>query len=310
MPGSASTQSNAPQLELLTTPDWEDYELLDSGNGKKLERYGPYTFERPEHQAVWRPALTEEAWRRADAVFEPGGGESGGDWRFKRRLRSPWQMGYKGLKFLAHTSGSRHMGVFPEQAAHWDWMEALIKESLARQPERPINALNLFGYTGVATLAAARAGCRVTHVDASKKAIGQARHNQALSGLEQRPIRWLVDDAFKFVQREVRRGNRYEGIILDPPKFGRGPQGQVWEFFESLPHLLDGCRQLLDQPALFVVITAYAIRASALSVYYALDEMLAGRPGRLSAGELALVERSGGRLLSTAIYARWSALPQ
>lgn len=307
MPSPDAKQTTVPQLELLPNLDWENYELLDSGNGKKLERYGPYTFERPEHQAVWRPALPEKAWRTADAVYEPSGGESGGDWRFKRRLNTPWQMNYKGLKFLAHTSGSRHMGVFPEQAVHWDWMEALIKQALVREPERPLNVLNLFGYTGLATLAAARAGCRLTHVDASKKAIAQARRNQALSRLEERPIRWLVDDAFKFAQREVRRGNRYHGIILDPPKFGRGPKGQIWELFESLPHLLDGCRQLLDQRTLFVVITAYAIRASALTVYYALDEMLAGREGRLCAGELALVESSASRLLSTAIYARWAA---
>jgi len=309
MPDSESKQASAPQLELLPALDWEDYELLDSGNGKKLERYGPYTFERPEHPAVWRPALPEKAWRAADAVFEPSGGESGGDWRFNRRLDSTWQMRYKGLTFLAHASGSRHMGVFPEQAAHWDWMESLIKEALAREPDKPLNVLNLFGYTGLATLVSARAGGHLTHVDASKKAISQARRNQSLSGLDERPIRWLVDDAFKFVQREIRRGNRYEAIILDPPKFGRGPKGQVWELFESLPHLLDGCRELLSERALFVVITAYAIRASALTVYYALDEMLSERGGSLSAGELALVERSAGRLLSTAIYARWSAHP-
>jgi 23S rRNA (cytosine1962-C5)-methyltransferase len=307
MLGSDSLQAHAPQLELLRSPDWEDYELLDSGNGKKLERYGPYTFERPEHQAVWRPALPEKVWRAADAVFEPSGGESGGDWRFNRRLDSSWQMSYKGLRFLAHASGSRHMGVFPEQAAHWDWIETVIKQAVEREPDQTINVLNLFGYTGLATLAAARAGGHLTHVDASKKAIVQARRNQSLSSLEERPIRWLVDDAFKFVQREVRRGNRYEAILLDPPKFGRGPKGQVWELFESLPHLLDGCRELLSERALFVVITAYAIRASALTVYYALDELLRGREGFLSAGELALVERSAGRLLSTAIYARWSA---
>jgi 23S rRNA (cytosine1962-C5)-methyltransferase len=309
MSGQAPLQANIPQLDLLSTPDWEDYELLDSGNGKKLERYGPYTFERPEHQAVWRPALLEKEWRAADAVFEPGGGESGGDWRFNRRMDSSWQMNYKGLRFQAYTSGSRHMGVFPEQAAHWDWIETTIKRAMERAPEQPINVLNLFGYTGLATLAAARTGAYLTHVDASKKAIGQARRNQAISGLEDRPIRWLVDDAFKFVQREIRRGNRYEAILLDPPKFGRGPKGQVWELFESLSSLLAGCRELLSEQALFVVITAYAIRASALTVYYALDEMLEGRDGHIDAGELVLIERSAGRLLSTAIYARWSARP-
>jgi len=287
---------------LLTSPDWEDYELLDSGDGKKLERYGPYTFVRPEPQALWRPALPRENWRAADAVFQPGGGESGGQWQFNRPLKSPWIVGYKGLRFQAHASGSRHMGLFPEQASHWDWIGAVIEKA-----GRPLNVLNLFGYTGLATLAAARAGARLTHVDASRKAIGIARQNQALSGLSECPIRWLVDDAFKFVRRELRRENKYEGLILDPPKFGRGPKGQVWELFESLPSLLQDCRSLLSERPLFVVMTAYAIRASALTAYYALGEALAGLGGSLCAGELALVERSAGRALSLAIFARWSA---
>jgi 23S rRNA (cytosine1962-C5)-methyltransferase len=167
--------------------------------------------------------------------------------------------------------------------------------------------LNLFGYTGLASLAVAQAGARVTHVDASKKAIAWARENQSLSGLEDRPFRWLVDDAYKFVRRAARRQARYDAIILDPPKFGRGPEGQVWQFFESLPALLQECRILLSDQPLFVVITAYAIRASALSIYYALQEMVAGLGGTSTAGELVLVERSAGRLLTTAIFSRWSA---
>ena len=304
--------SAAPHITLLTAPDWSDYELLDSGGGQKLERYGSYTFVRPEHQAVWRPALPAERWQAAHAIFQPGSGESGGQWQFNKRIPPEWQMNYKGLRFHAHASSSRHMGVFPEQAAHWDWMEARISKAArgrapgGRDAGQPVKVLNLFGYTGMATLAAARAGASRTHVDAAKKAISQGRANQALSGLEERPIRWLVDDAFKFVQREVRRGSQYDGLVLDPPKFGRGPQGQVWELFESLPALLADCRTLLVRKPLFVVITAYAIRASALSVYYALEEMLRGLGGELEAGELALVERSAGRLLSTAIYARWS----
>ena len=290
----------APPITLLAAPEWDDYELLDSGGGAKLERYGPYTFARPEHQAVWRPALPKERWQAAHAVFEPSGGESGGQWKFNRPVEPSWMMNYKGLRFRAHASASRHMGVFPEQAAHWDWMDGLI-----RQAGRPVQVLNLFGYTGLATLAAARAGASLTHVDAAKKAIVIGRENQTLSRLEDRPIRWLVDDAFKFVRREVRRGSQYDGIILDPPKFGRGPQGQVWELFESLPALLDDCRAILSRQPLFVVITAYAIRASALSVYYALAEMLNGLGGELTTGEMTLTERSAGRTLSTAIYARW-----
>lgn len=290
-----------PTLTLLVSPEWADYELLDSGAGSKLERYGPYTFVRPEHQAVWKPALPKDRWAAAHGVFQPTGGESGGEWHFNRPVPPTWTMRYRDMRFRAHTASSRHMGVFPEQAAQWDWMDGLI-----RQAGRPTQVLNLFGYTGLATLAAAQAGANVTHVDASKKAIAIARENQMLSSLDGRPIRWLVDDAFKFVRREVRRGSHYDGLILDPPKFGRGPQGQVWELFESLPALLADCRQLLSPQPLFVIMTAYAIRASALSAYYALEEMLAGLGGTLTTGELALSERSAGRLLSTAIYARWS----
>lgn len=295
-----------PQINLLKSPSWQDYELIDSGSGAKLERYGPYTFVRPEHQAIWQPRLLAERWEAAHAVFEPTGEESGGRWRIDKPVKTPWKMSYKGLRFLAFTANSRHMGVFPEQAVHWDWCTEKIIARVAKS-SAPVRVLNLFGYTGLATLAAAQAGAQVTHVDASKKSILLARENQALSGLGERPIRWLVDDAFKFVRREVRRGSQYEGIILDPPKFGRGPQGQVWELFESLPELLQNCRQLLSPQPAFVVLTAYAIRASALSVYYAMQEMVQGLGGELETGEMALVEQSGKRLLSTAIFARWCA---
>jgi 23S rRNA (cytosine1962-C5)-methyltransferase len=291
-----------PEILLVDSPRWKDYELIDSGNGAKLERYGPYTFVRPEAQAIWHPGLGEDIWKNADAVFQPTGEESGGHWRFNRPVEAQWEMNYHGLRFLAHAANSRHMGVFPEQAAHWDWFAGRIREA-----NRPVRVLNLFGYTGLASLAAAQAGAQVTHVDASKKAISIGRENQALSGLEDRPIRWLVDDADKFVQREARRGSQYAGLILDPPKFGRGPSGQVWEFFEALPHLLEGCRQILSKAPLFVVITAYAIRASALSIHYALQEMLSRPGGSFETGELVLVENSAGRRLSTAIFARWSS---
>jgi len=291
-----------PTLLLLSASGWKDYELLDSGAGKKLERYGPYTFVRPEAQAVWRPALPEERWQTAHAVFNPTSEESGGRWQFRKQIETTWVMQYKGLKFQAHAAASRHMGVFPEQAVHWDWIGERI-----RQANRPVKVLNLFGYTGLATLAAAEAGAHVTHVDASKKAIGIGRQNQLLSGLQDRPVRWLVDDVYKFVRREVRRGSHYDGLILDPPKFGRGPEGQVWEFFESLPNLLEVCRGLLSRQPLFIVLTAYAIRASALSIYYALQEMVSGLGGELETGELAIHERSAGRYLSTAIFTRWSA---
>ena len=290
-----------PQLSLLLSPDWEDYELLDSGDGLRLERIGPYTFVRPEAQAVWSPTLQPEIWERADAVFQPTGEESGGHWNFRKQIESRWKIRYKSLAFWARTAGSRHVGFFPEQAAHWDWIGERVTSA-----GRPVNVLNLFGYTGLATLAAAQSGAKVTHVDASKKTIIQARENQVLAELENKPIRWIVDDALKFVKREARRHASYDGLILDPPKFGRGPKGEVWEYYQALPTLLDECRLILGERPLFIVITAYAIRASALSLYYATREILQG--GILDAGELVLQEKSGGRLLSMAIYARWRAV--
>lgn len=292
-----------PELVLLSSQDWRDYELLDSGGGQKLERYGPYIFIRPEHQAIWKPSMGEKKWSEADAIFQPTGEESGGYWKFNHPIVDHWIMQYKALRFQVQASPSRHMGVFPEQALHWDW----IKEKIL-QSRREVHILNLFGYTGLASLAAAQAGARVTHVDASKKAIQWARLNQSLSGLQDRPVRWLVDDVVKFVRREIRRGVKYDGIILDPPKFGRGPSGQVWEYFEAMPELIQNCRILMSEQPLFILITAYAIRASALSIYYALSEIISRDTGNLSAGELVLQEKSRGRLLSMAIFARWASI--
>jgi 23S rRNA (cytosine1962-C5)-methyltransferase len=190
--------------------------------------------------------------------------------------------------------------VFPEVAAHWDWFSDLIARS-----KKEVNVLNLFGYTGLASLAAAAAGARVTHVDASKKSVSWARENQVLSGLAEAPIRWIVDDAVKFVQREARRGMKYDGIILDPPKFGRGPKGEVWEVYKSLPGLLETCRECLSSNPLFIVMTLYAVRASAIHVAQALEEIVKGYGGKIDSGELVTRELSAGRLLSQAVYARW-----
>ena len=290
------------ELKLLLSPAWKDYQLLDSGNGLKLERYGRYVFVRPEPQAVWRPALKNTQWQAAQAVFQPTQEESGGHWQFKQPVDRGWMMSYQGLRFRAQTTAGRHLGVFPEQAAQWDWISGLIQDA-----NRPVNVLNLFGYTGLASLAAARAGARVTHVDASKKSVAWARENQALSNLEDKPIRWIVDDALKFILREERRGVFYDGILLDPPKFGRGPKGEVWEFFELFPELLEASRKVLSAQPIFICLTAYAIRASALSLFFSLEEITRGLDGELEAGELALQEQSAGRMVSLAIYARWSA---
>jgi 23S rRNA (cytosine1962-C5)-methyltransferase len=297
---------NSLQFTFLESSRWKDYALIDSGDGLKLERFGKYVFVRPESQAMWKRTLKESEWKNADAVFVPTGEESGGHWDFKKKVEEQWTLHYplplenKRLSFKVMTTPGRHLGVFPEVAAHWDWSSELIARS-----KREINVLNLFGYTGLASLAAAAAGAKVTHVDASKKSVGWARENQALSGLDDSPIRWIVDDASKFVQREARRGVKYDGIILDPPKFGRGPKGEVWEVYKSLPDLLGTCRECLSANPLFVVTTIYAVRASAIHVAQAMEEMMKKFGGRIDSGELVTREQSAGRLLSQAVYARW-----
>lgn len=295
-------------FNLLEASHWTDYALLDSGDGLKLERFGKYIFVRPESQAMWKRSLDAE-WKQAHAVFQPTGEESGGHWDFKKKIDEKWEMRYVldpsiiemgELKFWAMTTPGRHLGVFPEVAAHWDWFSGLIAGS-----KREISVLNLFGYTGLASLAAAAARAKVTHVDASKKSVNWARENQALSNLTEKPIRWIVDDALKFVQREARRGVKYDGIILDPPKFGRGPKGEVWEVYKSLPNLLEACRVCLSNNPLFLVTTIYAVRASAIHVAQAMEDMMSGFGGKIEMGELVTREQSGGRLLSQAVYARW-----
>ncbi len=292
-----------PQLLMLEMPPWSDYALLDSGNGSKLERYGRYTFVRPEAQAIWQPALPSRDWDQAHAVFQPV--EDHGNWDIRRPLDRDWIMDYDGIRFRAQPTPFRHMGVFPEQASHWSWADALI-----RQANRPINVLNLFGYTGMFSLVAAKAGAQVTHLDASKKSMDWARENQRLAGLEDAPIRWMIDDVIKFVQREVRRGRQYDGLIIDPPKYGRGPKGEIWKIYESLPELLDHCQRLLSPQPLFVVLTTYAVRISPVSLHYLLVDLMRehrDQPGTLTCGELLINETSAGRKVSTSMYARWNA---
>jgi 23S rRNA (cytosine1962-C5)-methyltransferase len=285
---------------LLESPRWRDYELLDSGDGLKLERFGAYTFVRPEVQAMWERGFSQKEWDAAHAVFQPTAEESGGHWIAQKKIPERWQMTYDDLRFWTMTTPGRHLGVFPEVAAHWDWMAGLVKKA-----DWSVSVLNLFGYTGLASLAVAAAGAKVTHVDASKKSVAWARANQELSGLGEKPIRWIVDDALKFVEREARRGVKYDGIVLDPPKFGRGPKGEVWEIYKSLPDLFSACRAVLSDHPLFLVTTVYAVKASAVHVGQALEDMMRGLKGEIERGELVTRERSAGRLLSQAVFARW-----
>jgi 23S rRNA (cytosine1962-C5)-methyltransferase len=301
-----------PTLLTLESLRWRDYALLDSGDGQKLERFGPYVTVRPEAQALWSRALPASEWESAHAVFQPTGEESGGHWDASSRLPERWELHYPlrlraggeassyDLRFTVMPTPGRHLGLFPEAAANWDFTAQLIHAQSS-----PVKVLNLFGYTGLASLAAAASGASVTHLDASRKAVTWARENQALSDLADKPIRWIVDDALKFAQREVRRESRYDGIILEPPKFGRGPKGEVWDIYRSLPRLMQACRDLLTSKPLFVLLTLYAVPASAIHLQQMLAELVSGRGGLIDGGELVTREQSAGRLLSHAVFARW-----
>ncbi|WP_374531792.1 class I SAM-dependent methyltransferase [Novosphingobium sp.] len=287
---------------ILAGQGWDDYGLIDCGDGRKLERYGPHRFIRPDTQALWAPRL--ERWK-SDGEFVPGSDEDGGGrWQFANPVpRDGWPLtwpnGEDTVRFTAQCTPFRHLGFFPDMAPVWGWMG----EQLAGRSDA--QTMNLFGYTGVGTLALSKYG-PVTHVDASKKSVAQARANAALSGMEGRPVRWIVDDAAKFTAREVRRGRRYDGIILDPPKFGRGPEGEVWRLEDHLPGLVHDCAKLLDSDSRFLFLTVYAVRMSSLAIAGLLAEACADLPGVVEHGDLAVQEDGlEGRLLPTAIFARW-----
>lgn len=291
----------APEPQVMRTRAWADYALVDSGDGRKLERYGRFHVVRPEPQCFWSPSQPS-LWDGADAVFDPEDEEDAGRWRLNGKVPETWPLSWDDVRFQGRLTAFRHLAFFPEQAANWAWLKSRV-ETLG-QPR----ILNLFGYTGVASLVCAAAGAQVTHVDASKKAIGYARENAALSGLEDRPVRWICEDARKYVQREARRESRYEGIILDPPKYGRGPDGQVWRLFEDLPELARLCASLLSDQASFLLLNAYAARVSGPALAHLLAEAVGNRGGTIDWGELALVEdRPEGREIGLSFFARWNA---
>jgi 23S rRNA (cytosine1962-C5)-methyltransferase len=318
----------APEFATLISEPRPDYTLLDSGGGRKLEQYGDKRFIRPEPQAMWEPATDD--WQ-ADGEFIPGSDEDGGGrWYFDGPAPSEgWPLVWNDeVTFTASCTPFRHLGFFPDMDPVWRWMRGQLSplplaggagggpESGALGSDPPptppasgrgdMQCLNLFGYTGVGTLALSSAGAQMVHVDASKKSVAQARENAALSGMAEKPIRWIVDDAAKFVAREVRRERRYDGILLDPPKYGRGPDGEVWRLEEDLPGLIANCRQLLDANSRFLFLTVYAVRMSAIALGNLLQAHFADLPGKVEFGELAVREQARGLLLPTAIFARWS----
>ncbi|MFL6749296.1 MAG: class I SAM-dependent methyltransferase, partial [Sphingomicrobium sp.] len=282
-------------VQTLIAEPWADWGLIDCGHGQKLERYGAVQVVRPEPQAMWAPASDD--WR-ADATFVPGSDEEGGGrWVQHQPVPKSWPLARGNVRFHASLTPFRHLGFFPDMAPQWDWM---------RQRADGAEVLNLFGYTGVGTLLLSEAGAKLVHVDASKKSVEGGRANAVLSDMADRPIRWIVDDAAKFTAREVRRGRRYDGILLDPPKFGRGPEGELWRLEEHLAPLLADCCRLLDDDSRFLVLTVYAVRMSAISIGELLRQMTADLGGRVECGEMAVREEARGLLLPTAIFARWS----
>ncbi len=285
-------------LATIVAEPWADWGLIDCGHGRKWERYGAVTVVRPEPQAMWAPALDD--WS-PDATFVPGSDEEGGGrWVQHRAVPPSWPLARGNVRFHASLTPFRHLGFFPDMAPQWDYMRAKLDQGADAE------VLNLFGYTGVGSLLLSDAGAKLVHVDASKKSVEGGRANAALSVMADRPIRWIVDDAAKFTAREVRRGRRYDGILLDPPKFGRGPEGELWRLEDHLAPLLADCARLLDSESRFLVLTVYAVRMSALAIGELLVQLTADLGGQVECGEMAVREEARGLLLPTAIFARWS----
>ncbi len=282
--------------------NWKDYELLDTSDGERLERWGKYILVRPDPQIIWKNVARHSKWRSADAVYKRSS-SGGGGW-VKNKLPEQWNIGYGSLGFVLRPMGFKHTGLFPEQAVNWDWFSSLIKKS----GRKNIKVLTLFAYTGGATMAAAAAGAAVVHVDAAKGMVAQAKENALLSGLGDASIRYIVDDCKKFVEREIRRGNKYDAIIMDPPSYGRGPGGEVWKIEDSIDELVGLCASLLSDKPLFFLINSYTTGLSPLAMQYILSLKVASRfGGSLSSGEIGLRVSETGGVLPCGSSARWEA---
>jgi 23S rRNA (cytosine1962-C5)-methyltransferase len=290
---------------LLLANRWKDYQLIDCGEGMKQERWGAFTLVRPDPQVLWprEGAAPGAPWEDWDGFYHRSG-EGGGRWEFKQALPEQWEIGYGalGLRFKIRPTSFKHTGLFPEQAVNWDWIHATIKGA-----RRDISVLNLFGYTGAATCAAAAAGAAVCHVDAAEGMVKWCKENAALSGLGDKPIRFIADDCLKFVRREVKRGRRYDAVIMDPPTYGRGSTGELWRLEDHLWELLTECRALLTDRPLFFLINAYTARLSPTVVANLLTQLLQDHPGTIAAGEVGLPIQRDGKVLPCGIYGRWQS---
>ena len=281
--------------------NWQDYELLDASDGERLERWGKYILIRPDPQIIWKGVAKHPAWKKADGIYRRSN-NGGGGW-IKQKTPEYWDINYGDLKFRLKPMGFKHTGLFPEQAANWDWFSSLIKKA-----GRPIKVLNLFAYTGGATVAAAKAGAQVVHVDASKGMVAMAKENAALSGLENAPIRYIVDDCKKFVEREIRRGNKYDGIIMDPPSYGRGPGGEVWKLEDSIDEFVGLASQILSDDPLFFLINSYTTGLSPMTMNYILDLKVKSRfGGKTESEELGLRVTQSGSFLPCGASSRWTS---
>ncbi|MBQ6661765.1 MAG: class I SAM-dependent methyltransferase [Lachnospiraceae bacterium] len=284
---------------------WKDYEVIDTSDREKLERWGEYLLVRPDPQVLWKTERRDAGWSKPDAWYHRSS-KGGGEWEFFH-LPKVWQIGYRGLTFRLQPFSFKHTGLFPEQAVNWDWFSGLIQNRIAKNPDRPVRVLNLFAYTGGATLAAAQAGAQVTHVDASKGMVTWAKENAQASGLADAPIRWLVDDCRKFVEREIRRGNHYDAVIMDPPSYGRGPKGETWVIEDSIYELIQLTAELLSDTPLFFLVNSYTTGLQPAMMAYILGLVLTPRfGGNVTADEIGLPVTRTGLVLPCGAAARWT----
>ena len=288
-------------LKILKTSASADYELLDSGEGKKLERYGKFILSRPDPQALWNKSLPNGEWQKADAIFAHSGTKGG--WKKKPNVPEKWKIEFEGFSFFVKPTAFKHTGLFPEQESNWQW---IVKNIKSANLNRPVSILNLFGYTGGATLAALSAGAEVAHVDGSKSAITWAKENATISKLANKPVRWILDDVREFVKREIKRGVRYDGIVMDPPAFGHGPKKELWKIEDDFLGLMKLCEDVLSDTPIFFLINGYSAGYSAIAYENNLFPLVGKFGGTIEKGELVIEESVGGRFLPAGIFARWS----